>query len=41
MRRLIAHLLGDYVVQSDWMAQTKTKSPLVGNPPVLRSRKLF
>ena len=26
MRRLIAHLVGDYVVQSDWMAQTKTKS---------------
>lgn len=24
MRRLIAHLLGDYVVQSDWMAKTKT-----------------
>lgn len=24
MKRLIAHLLGDYVVQSDWMAKTKT-----------------
>lgn len=24
MRSLISHLLGDYVVQSDWMAQRKT-----------------
>lgn len=26
MIQLILHLLGDYVLQSDWMAQTKTKS---------------
>jgi Protein of unknown function (DUF3307) len=26
MKRLIAHLFGDYIVQSDWMAMEKTKS---------------
>jgi len=26
MTQLILHLLGDYVTQSDWMAQNKTKS---------------
>lgn len=28
MKRLIAHLLGDYVVQSDWMARSKTGVPI-------------
>ena len=28
MRRLLAHLLGDYVLQSDWMATEKTKRSL-------------
>lgn len=27
-KQLLAHLAGDYVVQSDWMAQTKTKGHL-------------
>lgn len=26
MEQLILHLLGDYVIQSDWMAQNKTKA---------------
>jgi hypothetical protein len=26
MQQLILHLIGDYVTQSDWMAQNKTKS---------------
>jgi hypothetical protein len=26
---LMAHMVGDYVIQSDWMATQKTKSPLV------------
>jgi Protein of unknown function (DUF3307) len=25
VKRLLAHLVGDYVVQSDWMAQVKTR----------------
>lgn len=28
MIQLILHLIGDYVTQSDWMAQNKTKSSL-------------
>jgi hypothetical protein len=28
MEQLILHLLGDYVLQSDWMANNKTKSSL-------------
>lgn len=27
--QLVAHAVGDYVLQSDWMAQDKTKSPYV------------
>lgn len=26
--QLVLHLVGDYVIQSDWMAQTKTKSSI-------------
>jgi hypothetical protein len=26
MNQLLLHLIGDYVTQSDWMAQNKTKS---------------
>jgi len=28
--QLLAHAVGDYVLQSDWMAQEKTKSGIVG-----------
>lgn len=28
MNELLAHLVGDYVVQSDWMATAKTSDPL-------------
>lgn len=28
MEQLLAHLLGDYVIQNHWMANTKTKSSL-------------
>jgi hypothetical protein len=28
MEQLILHLIGDYVTQSDWMAQNKTKASL-------------
>lgn len=28
MEQLICHLFGDYIIQSDWMAQNKTRSSL-------------
>ena len=30
MEQLIAHMFGDYVIQSDWMANNKTKPGLFG-----------
>ena len=30
MEQLIAHMIGDYVIQSDWMANNKTKPGLFG-----------